>query len=159
LAEAAAVLAVCTIAMWPALTTQRSHASDHPVSAYDRQVAELRNLRQHFETGVSAERQSAHRRHAAICVSMAEQAWNCWYGRDEELWLHRFTECNEEMRTALKWLLANDPEQAMGLSGDLTRFWYVRGFPREGYQWLTDSLARSSGPRTIARARALVGVA
>src|SRR5262249_33681095 len=126
----------------------------------DKRFAEARELRTiRFASARTSEAEAARRRHARICIDLAESAWRCWYGRDEELWLKRFTESDEDVRTALRWLLDNDPERAMQLSGALTRFWYVRNFPREGYRWLSESLSRSPQVRTVARARALVGAA
>jgi len=99
----------------------------------------------------------AHERHAAICLALGERAWEKWYGPAEEEWLRRFTAANDDLRAALRWLLDNDPDRAVQFSGALTRFWYVRGFPREGYRWLSESLARATSRRTIHGARALVG--
>jgi DNA-binding SARP family transcriptional activator len=163
--RAPAVLAACAclslFVVIPGLRSQRSHASDTAiVLPDDAKFAELRTLRtQGFITGTGEQRIAARRRHAQICIALGEKAWKCWYGRDEEKWLKRFTEANEDLRTALHWLLDTEPEKAVQLSGTLTRFWYVRNFPREGYRWLSESLARATRSRTTARARALIGCA
>ncbi len=129
-------------------------------SPHDKLISELYILRtEKFTAGTPDQQQDSRRRHADICTSLAEEAWQSWYGRDEEKWLERFSAVDDDLRMTLRWLLESDPEEAVQLSGALTRFWYIRGFAREGHRWLSESLsADTSARRTSARARALVGV-
>ncbi len=127
--------------------------------ADDIQLGRLRELRTRMTTSIKPAKAELCRIHAETCVALAEKAWNGWYGRDEALWLDRFSTANEDLRQALRWLVENDAAKAMQLSGTLARFWYMRGYSREGYGWLRQSLEAGSNIRSSARARALVGFA
>ncbi len=161
--RAAAGLAACAcmaaFITFPILRAHRSRASQSQTeSPEERSFDEIRALRsRQFEAGTPLQQESARRRHAQLCVGLAERGWNSWYGHDEEKWLQRFTASQEELRVALRWLIEHDPERACLMCGALARFWYVRGFPREGYRWLNEALTRTTGMRSAARARALVG--
>jgi DNA-binding SARP family transcriptional activator len=97
------------------------------------------------------------RQRADLCVALGEGFFASWYGPNEEAWLQRLASANDDLRAALHWLVDKDPDRAVQLSGALVRFWYVRGFQREGYRWLAESLSRARTYRSSARARALVG--
>ena len=52
---------------------------------------------------------------------------------------------------------SDDAELFVQLAGALWRYWWVRGFPGEGLEWIERALAARDGPATPARARALQG--
>jgi DNA-binding SARP family transcriptional activator len=124
----------------------------------DTRFQALADLREHgFQAATPVLRDAARKRHAMGCLALAEQAWKVWYGPEEARWVKRLEVNHDDLRTALQWLLEKEPGKAMQMSGALTRFWYLRGYAREGHRWLRDSLAAAKPERTVACARALVG--
>jgi predicted ATPase len=64
---------------------------------------------------------------------------------------------HDNLRAALRWACARDPETALRLAASLWRFWFVRGHAVEGARWVERALAVAPGP-TRARAAALIGL-
>ena len=64
---------------------------------------------------------------------------------------------HDNLRAALRWSCANDPEGALRLAASLWRFWFVRGHAVEGARWVERALALAPGP-TRPRAAALIGL-
>src|SRR6478609_3526790 len=64
---------------------------------------------------------------------------------------------HDNLRAALRWSVAHDPETALRLAASLWRFWFVRGHSVEGARWVERALAVAPEP-TRPRAAALVGL-
>ncbi|OFE15616.1 hypothetical protein BA895_22185 [Humibacillus sp. DSM 29435] len=64
---------------------------------------------------------------------------------------------HDNLRAALSWACAHDPETALRLAASLWRFWFVRGHAVEGARWIDRALARAPDP-TRPRAAALIGL-
>jgi len=64
---------------------------------------------------------------------------------------------HDNLRAALRWSCAQDPESAMRLAAGLWRYWVLRGHFVEGARWVERALAAAPSP-TKARARALLGL-
>ena len=64
---------------------------------------------------------------------------------------------HDNLRAALRWSCAHDPETALRLAASLWRFWFVRGHSVEGARWVERALAVAPGP-TRPRAAALIGL-
>ena len=72
-------------------------------------------------------------------------------------WLDRLQAEHDNLRAALAWSIAHDPEMALRLAGALWRFWSQRGYWSEGRRWLEQALtAAPDAPRAV-RAAALAG--
>jgi predicted ATPase/class 3 adenylate cyclase len=102
------------------------------------------------------------RRHAAYCVTLAEQGEPKLYGPEQIAWLDRLETEHDNLRAAMAWGLTADAETggetALRLSGALAWFWYMRSHSVEGLRWLTRALAAAPG-RSAARMKALHGTA
>ncbi|HET6742212.1 MAG TPA: helix-turn-helix domain-containing protein [Kribbella sp.] len=61
------------------------------------------------------------------------------------------------LRSAHRWLLENDPRQALSMAGSLWMFWLWRGGVPEGRRWLVEALAADAGEDVDARAKGLWG--
>lgn len=96
------------------------------------------------------------RHHAHYYLALAEQAYLALRGPDQMAWLHR-VECEvDNFRAALRWTLEHgEAELATRLSGELGRFWRIRGYLSEGRQWLTRALTLSPAAPAPPRAKAL----
>ena len=64
---------------------------------------------------------------------------------------------HDNLRAALRWACAHDPETALRLAASLWRFWFVRGHAVEGARWVERALAVAPQP-TRPRAAALIGL-
>jgi predicted ATPase/DNA-binding CsgD family transcriptional regulator len=106
----------------------------------------------------SGEADAAQLRHALYFLTLAEEAAPATLGPDQEAWIARLDTEHHNLRAALRWSLAHDPEVSLRLAVALWRFWYVRGRPREGQYWLDRTLATGAGEQTVTRMRALNGL-
>ena len=110
----------------------------------------------------SGEADAVRGRHAAWCVALAERAEivAAWGGPDQKLWLDRLEAELPNLRAALAWLReSGDAEAGMALAGALVGMWHHRSHRAEGRAWLEPALAQSDGAPTVARAKALWGLA
>jgi predicted ATPase/DNA-binding SARP family transcriptional activator len=64
---------------------------------------------------------------------------------------------HDNLRAALRWSVAHDPEAALRLAASLWRFWFLRGHSVEGARWVERALAVAPEP-TRPRAAALIGL-
>jgi tetratricopeptide (TPR) repeat protein len=111
------------------------------------------------QLSLSGEAETIQQRHAEYYLRFAQQAAPALEGGQLSEW-HRQLELEEEnIRTALRWLMENDEtELALRLSGSIWRYWQRQGNLGEGRRWLEEGLAR--GKKDVAnevRANALWG--
>lgn len=93
--------------------------------------------------------------HSAYFCSLVSQAWNERNTPDLKNWLDRLQTEQENVRAALTWLEANDPEIGLQMAGRLWRFWELRGYAHEGRVRLCALLERcGNAPPTTDRAHA-----
>ncbi len=100
--------------------------------------------------------QVARRQHCAYFLQLAEAAAQHFRGPAQAEWLDRLAIEHSNLRAALRWALANQPtERGARLGIALWRFWYIRGYYDEGWQWLQRLL--SLVEQTEQRANLLYG--
>jgi tetratricopeptide (TPR) repeat protein len=114
------------------------------------------------------ERDDTRAGHGAYFLDLAEQAGVGKEGRvplrspDAEVWLDRLEIENKNLREALQWTKTVAQKQLSAvevqvrLVGALWRFWYLRGYYREGQEYLMDAISatRNSAVEDIYLARA-----
>ena len=106
------------------------------------------------ESGVHAEDLC---RHADYFMHFAEEAAQHLFGPQQADWLNRLEADHDNFRMALT-RRTND-ESGLRLASALTQFWKLRGYMREGSDWLSRLLkATESETTTPSRAKALYGV-
>jgi len=118
-----------------------------------RQYAEERLLAVGDDAEVSA-------RHAAYFVELAEESEERSVGRDERIWFDRLGAEHDNLRAALTWLTgpAGEGPDAARLAAALWPFWFARGFPVEGIEWLRAAVRRCRDEDRAPRAKALNGL-
>jgi predicted ATPase/class 3 adenylate cyclase len=80
--------------------------------------------------------------HAALFLSVAEEAATQVMGSGKRAWLDRLEEDHDNLRAAIGWAIeTGDAETAMRLGSALWRFWQMRGYLAEGFERLEQSLA------------------
>lgn len=124
----------------------------------------------------SGEEEIAQRLHARYFMQLAEEAESHLTGSTQAAWLDRLDREYDNFREAFLWAKAargqrsaddvaglagsqseglRAAEIALRLAGALGHFWYVRGYYREGQEWLTEALALPASPTPeLARLRA-----
>jgi predicted ATPase/DNA-binding SARP family transcriptional activator len=102
--------------------------------------------------------------HAAYFLGLAEQAEPHLRTGEQLHWLARLQAEHDNLRVALAWTAAQGRvESGLRLAGSLARYWYLRGYWREGRSWLRQLLAADEAAsqrtedHTRARIRALCG--
>jgi len=103
----------------------------------------------------AGELETLRRRHADHFLCLAELAEIGMRGPDERTWLDRLEADQDNLRAALEWALAADPELAGRLAGALSWFWWMRR-QSEGRHWLARALSGTPG-RSRWRTKALHG--
>jgi predicted ATPase len=94
------------------------------------------------------ENHAARNRHRDWFLDFAERAAKHVRGPDQARWYDRIEAEIDNLRVALEWS-RDDPqgaEPALRLASALGGFWAVRGYCREGRQWIAETLARTSFP-------------
>ncbi len=89
-------------------------------------------------------------RHLAYFLELAEEA-RPYLARTEQItWLDRLDQEASNLRAALEWALDGRPpalpEAGLRLANALRPFWYLRGYWREGHEWLARVLAAHPSP-------------
>jgi len=92
--------------------------------------------------------------HAAYYFDLVEHI-EAGAGREEIAWLNRLELEHSNVRLALRWFIqCMNGEAALTMCSKLWRFWYTRGYFREGLQWIDAGfkLNNSTSDQTIAKA-------
>ena len=108
------------------------------------------------------ETEEAFRAHAAYYLSLVEEAEPHLLGTEQVKWLARLDQEHENIRFALIWLLdqaqikgSSQATHALRLCAMLYRFWWTRGFLREGITFLQQALNVRKGVEVRIQARVL----
>jgi len=96
--------------------------------------------------------ESTLRCHRDFFLTLAEGAAPHLIGPEATRWLDVLEGEHDNVRAAFTWSCATgDVESAARLEVALTRFFMNRGYLKEGWEWLTDLLARASELRPLLR--------
>lgn len=106
----------------------------------------------------AGEAESVRPRHLLFFLKLAEEAEPQLRAAEQLTWLARLDVEHDNLRAALKWAAGSGAlEAGLRLAGSLSRFWYLRGYWKEGREWLklllTQPLDTSTLPEHLARAR------
>jgi predicted ATPase/Tfp pilus assembly protein PilF len=80
-------------------------------------------------------------RHLDWCLALVERAEGELQGAGQLEWLERLESEHDNLRAALELKIGGELESALKLAGALWRFWYLRGYFREGRDRLAAILA------------------
>jgi DNA-binding CsgD family transcriptional regulator len=105
----------------------------------------------------SGETEDVQRSHAGHYERLVARAEPELTGADQLAWFGRLETEHANLRTALAWTIAHDPEAGLRMAGALIRFWDHHSHLREGQRWLEAALANSGGLPPAPRAKALWG--
>jgi predicted ATPase/DNA-binding CsgD family transcriptional regulator/Tfp pilus assembly protein PilF len=146
-----------------ALTHLTEHHLIRPVSA-PLGEARFRMLETLREFGVelleeSGELLATRNLHADWCVELAATAATELTGTDQVAWLETLETEHDNLRAALAWSIAESPSNAARMAAALWRFWWIRGYVREGRAWLQRVIELSDEVSPAERAAALYAAA
>ena len=107
----------------------------------------------------SGEEPAVRRAHAHYYLGLAEAAESALAGPAQATWLERLEEEHDNLRAALRWATEGGAaEEGLRLAGALCEFWLVRGYLREGWEWLRHVLRlATASTHTTARVKVLTG--
>ena len=123
----------------PSATSSRYRMLE-PIRQYA--VAELQRL------GAESDARSDH---AAHFLRLAQAAEPYLYGRGQAEWCARLRLDEENLQSALGWLVDHDRTKLLEMVAALSEYWFFRGAFREGARWLEAALAHGleNHPRRI----------
>jgi non-specific serine/threonine protein kinase len=124
----------------------------------------LEPLRQygHERLELAHDADAVHARHATFFLTLAQRAAPALvgpHGPAYRAWLDRLEQDHDNLRVALRWLIAQrQVALAERLGGALRYFWLFQGYLSEGRAWLAELAALPAGPSPSAgRAQVLSG--
>jgi non-specific serine/threonine protein kinase len=92
--------------------------------------------------GACGDANSARDAHAAYFLALGETGMPGLYGPGQVAWLARLESEHPNLRVALEWFAhLGNADALLRLAAALWRFWFIRGYPREGRAWLARALA------------------
>jgi predicted ATPase/serine/threonine protein kinase len=102
----------------------------------------LEIVREYAETVLEKEddAEEIRRRHARFFLAFAERAEPHLLKRDSAIWINRLDEEHDNLRAALRWSVANEPQIAARLAAAIKQFWSIRGHLTEGIAWSEEIL-------------------
>jgi predicted ATPase/class 3 adenylate cyclase len=108
-------------------------------------------------------------RHLDFYTRLAETADEGFRGPERVAWTIRLDSESDNLRSALDWGLARNPDSALRIVGNLVGYWTAGGYSVEGFQWTQQALQQTqtvplaagmaSERRLAAQAKALRGLA
>jgi tetratricopeptide (TPR) repeat protein len=107
----------------------------------------------------SGEGDRLRRAHAQFFLELVEQTLPYQFNRFPETWMIRLATEHANLRAALEWCKtgAADPEWMLRFVWAAARFWFLSGYPTEGYAWHLEAVARTAGMGpTLLRGKALL---
>jgi predicted ATPase/DNA-binding SARP family transcriptional activator len=143
-----------------ALLRERSLVSTDSGSGDAVRYRLLETVREYALTRLEeAEARAAQDRLTAHYLALAEAAEPELRGTASAGWMRTLQQEEENLRAALRFAVARAgaPDTALRLSMALYRYWYIRGFAREGREWLAAGLSLA-GDRAHDRPRALMAL-
>ncbi|HEU5300123.1 MAG TPA: LuxR C-terminal-related transcriptional regulator [bacterium] len=109
---------------------------------------------------LAGEAEAVRRRHAAWCLDLAQRAERFIWSEQQGAWLERLERAHENVRAALRWCLGGgDAEMGALLAAAMHRFWFARGYMREGRRWCEAAAASQGGISPTAHALTLRNLA
>jgi predicted ATPase/DNA-binding CsgD family transcriptional regulator len=106
----------------------------------------------------SGEADEMRRTHADFFRRLAERAEAELTGPQQVTWFDRLEVEHANLRSALAWAIAREPESGLRLASALNRFWDHHSHVSEGQQWLESALAADGNSSPFLRPKALWGL-
>ncbi|MQA13771.1 MAG: AAA family ATPase [Pseudonocardiaceae bacterium] len=112
------------------------------------------------ELRAHGEYEEVSRRHADLYAALVERAEPELTRAEQPRWLRRLEADHDNLRAVLRRAReTGELDPGLVMAGRLWRFWHFRGRITEGRAWLDEMLALSGDAATVARAKALIGLA
>ena len=104
----------------------------------------------HEKLRSAAEEEQLQSKHLDFFTHLAETAYAQRLNPQQEQWLTQLEGIHDNLRLALRWAIQQGLRaEALRLAGALSEFWDVRGYWREGRQFLAEALALPRIPSSI----------
>src|SRR5829696_2324418 len=111
------------------------------------------------QLAANGEEEQTRERHSAWVLAFAEEAEPQVFRAEQQTWWSRLEVELPNIRASLDWFeQTGDAERALRLAGALTPFSWMRGYLREGQEWLRRALAISGEASAASHAWALCSI-
>lgn len=85
---------------------------------------------------LTGEADAVRARHAAWFLGLAQRAERFIWSEHQTAWFERMERAHDDVRVALNWCFSGrDEETGVLLAASMHRFWFARGYIREGRRW------------------------
>jgi predicted ATPase/DNA-binding CsgD family transcriptional regulator len=85
---------------------------------------------------LTGEADAVRRRHAGWFLGLAQRAERFMWSEHQTAWFERLERAHDNIRAALHWCLNGaDEETGVLLTASMHRFWFARGYIRDGLEW------------------------
>jgi len=102
---------------------------------------------------LTGEADEVRRRHASWFLTLAQRAERFIWSEHQAAWFERLEHAHDNIRAALHWSLSGgDEETGVLLTAAMHRFWFARGYIRDGLRWCRIAASKQ---RVSATGRAL----
>jgi predicted ATPase/DNA-binding CsgD family transcriptional regulator len=102
---------------------------------------------------LTGEADAVRARHATWFLGLAQRAERFIWSEHQTAWLERLERAHDNVRVALNWCFSGrDEETGVLLAASMHRFWFARGYIREGRRW---SQVAASKQQVSAKGQAL----
>ncbi|HKP70907.1 MAG TPA: protein kinase [Pyrinomonadaceae bacterium] len=98
------------------------------------------------------------RAHAEYFLALGEKVEPFLQAAQSAEWFDRLEDEHDNLRTAMRWLLANDPTTAVRLAVSVRNFWLLHSHLSEGYRWLRAALEGGGDPPAQLRFKLMNGL-
>ncbi len=103
------------------------------------------------------EQSQIQKKHASYFLDLAKQAEPHLRDKEQQQWFRLLDEDLDNIRHTLSyWNEQNQPEKMLEVAGCLGQFWFIRGYLKEGLEWLQKALPLSQTHHTAVIAKSLL---
>jgi tetratricopeptide (TPR) repeat protein len=159
----AGILGVSALDMLDALTELLNKSLIYPLaeSKAEPRFAMLQTIHEYALLKLEGNGESAalQRQHSDFYVALAEHALVGLGGPEQQRWIEQLELEHDNLRTAMRWSLADDGDLALRFAIALYRFWYNCGYAGEGLSFIEQALSQSIAQDPWRRMKAMSNAA
>ena len=159
----AGILGVPALDVLDVLTELLNKSLIYPLaeSKTEPRFAMLQTIREYalLKLAGSGESATLQRQHSDFFLALAEHAHMELGGPEQQRWIAQLELEHDNLRTAMRWTLADDGDLALRFAVALYRFWYNCGYASEGLSFIEEALSQNTAQDPGRRMKAISSAA